>query len=133
MVVVSIKTVTADGERDESESDEKKQRRKGDFRQLLFSLSFCKSVIERNCFFGANILNGGLLKQLTKQLLERAMAAELTQHVGYEKHDSEGDLSGNLAQCTRAIDARDPTTPGRDLSGGSITGLDFKRNGGSDR
>src|SRR5262249_7576890 len=29
----------------------------------------------------------GLLKQLTKQLLERAMAAELTEHVGYEKHD----------------------------------------------
>ncbi len=28
----------------------------------------------------------GLLKQLTKSLLERAMAAELTHHVGYEKH-----------------------------------------------
>ena len=32
----------------------------------------------------------GLLKQLTKQLLERAMAAELTEHVGYEKHDTAG-------------------------------------------
>ncbi|MCZ2154976.1 MAG: hypothetical protein LC114_13925 [Bryobacterales bacterium] len=28
----------------------------------------------------------GLLKQLTKRFLERAMAAELTHHVGYEKH-----------------------------------------------
>lgn len=28
----------------------------------------------------------GLLKQLTKSLLERAMAAELTHHIGYEKH-----------------------------------------------
>jgi putative transposase len=28
----------------------------------------------------------GLLKQLTKALLERAMNAELTEHVGYEKH-----------------------------------------------
>jgi transposase-like protein len=28
----------------------------------------------------------GLLKQLTKQLLERAMSAEMTVHVGYEKH-----------------------------------------------
>jgi putative transposase len=37
----------------------------------------------------------GLLKQLTKQLLERAMAAELTEHVGYEKHDPEGHNSGN--------------------------------------
>jgi putative transposase len=36
-----------------------------------------------------------LLKQLTKQLLERVMAAELTDHVGYEKHDAVGNNSGN--------------------------------------
>jgi putative transposase len=28
----------------------------------------------------------GLLKQLTKALLERAMQAEMTNHLGYEKH-----------------------------------------------
>ena len=38
---------------------------------------------------------GGLLAQLTKKLLERAMAAELTEHVGYEKHDRAGRNSGN--------------------------------------
>jgi putative transposase len=37
----------------------------------------------------------GLLKQLTKALLERAMNAELTQHLGYEKHDRAGYNSGN--------------------------------------
>src|SRR5215213_1795092 len=37
----------------------------------------------------------GLLKQLTKAVLERAMRAELTQHLGYEPHDSAGDNSGN--------------------------------------
>ncbi len=37
----------------------------------------------------------GLLKQLTKALLERAMNAELTEHVGYEKHDPAGNNSGN--------------------------------------
>jgi putative transposase len=37
----------------------------------------------------------GLLKQLTKQLLERAMAAEITEHVGYDKHDAIGNNSGN--------------------------------------
>src|ERR1700758_537986 len=37
----------------------------------------------------------GLLKQLTKRLLERAMAAEMTEHVGYEKHDPAGNNSGN--------------------------------------
>jgi putative transposase len=37
----------------------------------------------------------GLLKQLTKALLERAMNAELTQHLGYEKYDPAGYKSGN--------------------------------------
>jgi len=37
----------------------------------------------------------GLLKQLTKQLLERAMAGEMTDHVGYDKHDAAGNNSGN--------------------------------------
>src|SRR5260370_24198016 len=37
----------------------------------------------------------GLLKQLTKQLLERAMAAEMTEHVGYDKHDAAGNNSGH--------------------------------------
>lgn len=37
----------------------------------------------------------GLLKQLTKALLERPMNAELTDHLGYEKHDPVGHKSGN--------------------------------------
>jgi len=47
----------------------------------------------------------GLLKQLTKRLLERAMAAELTEHVGYEKHDVVGHNSGNSrnGQSTRTL------------------------------
>src|SRR5215208_4552524 len=39
--------------------------------------------------------DNGLLKQPTKAVLERAMRAELTQHLGYEPHDSAGDNSGN--------------------------------------
>jgi putative transposase len=37
----------------------------------------------------------GLLKQLTKAVLERAMQAELTHHLGYPKHNPEGNNSGN--------------------------------------
>src|SRR5205809_5585613 len=37
----------------------------------------------------------GLLKQLTKALVERALNAELTHHLGYEKNDAEGRASGN--------------------------------------
>jgi len=42
----------------------------------------------------------GLLKQLTKALLERAMNAELTHHLGYEKHDPKGYHSGNSRNGT---------------------------------
>jgi putative transposase len=38
---------------------------------------------------------GGLLKQLTKALIERAMNAEMSHHLGYEKHAPEGRGSGN--------------------------------------
>jgi putative transposase len=37
----------------------------------------------------------GVLKQLTKALMERAMGAELTHHLGYERHAPEGRGSGN--------------------------------------
>ncbi len=37
----------------------------------------------------------GLLKQLTKALVERAMKAEMTDHLGYEKHDPAGKKTGN--------------------------------------
>ena len=42
----------------------------------------------------------GLLKQLTKALVERAMDAELTHHLGYEKHDTSGHGSGNSRNGT---------------------------------
>lgn len=43
---------------------------------------------------------GGLLQQLTKRLLERALGAELTDHVGYEKGDPAGRNGGNSRNGT---------------------------------
>ena len=37
----------------------------------------------------------GILKQLTKAILERALASELTEHLGYEKNALEGRNTGN--------------------------------------
>ena len=37
----------------------------------------------------------GLLCQVTKAVLERALAGEMTAHLGYEKHDPAGRGSGN--------------------------------------
>src|SRR5438067_2878667 len=47
----------------------------------------------------------GLLKQLTKGVLERAMQAEITEHLGYEKHDQAGNNSGNSrnGKTTKAL------------------------------
>lgn len=42
----------------------------------------------------------GLLKQLTKRLLERAMQAEMTDHLGYDKHAPTGKNSGNSRNGT---------------------------------
>ena len=37
----------------------------------------------------------GLLQQLTKAVVERALQGELTHHLGYEKHDPAGKNTGN--------------------------------------
>ena len=37
----------------------------------------------------------GLLQQLTKAVIERALRGEMTHHLGYEKHDPAGKNSGN--------------------------------------
>jgi putative transposase len=37
----------------------------------------------------------GVLKQLTKRLVERALEGEMTTHLGYEKHSPEGKNTGN--------------------------------------
>jgi putative transposase len=42
----------------------------------------------------------GILKQLTKAIIERAMGAELTHHLGYEKHSAQGKGSGNSRNGT---------------------------------
>jgi putative transposase len=50
---------------------------------------------------GAELLGpDGLLSQVTKALLERALAEEMTGHLGYEKHDPAGRGSGNSRNGT---------------------------------
>lgn len=44
----------------------------------------------------------GVLKQLTKDLVERMLEAEMTDHLGYDKHAPEGRGSGNSRNGTSA-------------------------------
>ena len=53
-------------------------------------------LIEQARAQGVELLGeGGLLKQMTKAILERSLAVELTEHVGYEHGDPAGAGSGN--------------------------------------
>ncbi|SCC41216.1 Transposase, Mutator family [Gordonia sp. v-85] len=45
---------------------------------------------------------GGLLKALTKSVLEAALDEEMTEHLGYDKHDVAGRNTGNSRNGTRA-------------------------------
>jgi transposase-like protein len=44
----------------------------------------------------------GLLKQLTKTVLEAALHEEMTEHLGYEKHDPAGVGTGDIGNGTRS-------------------------------
>ncbi len=61
----------------------------------------------------------GLLKQLTKALLERAMQVEMTDHLGYEKHDPVGNNSGNSRNgaTTKTLKGDFGEMPWRDAAG----------------
>src|SRR5271163_533300 len=52
----------------------------------------------------------GLLKQLTKTVLETALNEEMTEHLGYEKHDPPGAGTGNIRNGTRAKTVLTDTT-----------------------
>ena len=45
---------------------------------------------------------GGVLQQLTKRLLESALDGELTDHLGYDKHDPAGRNGGNSRNGVRS-------------------------------
>jgi putative transposase len=44
----------------------------------------------------------GILKQLTTRLVERALQSEMTEHLGYEKHDPKGRVLPNARNGTSA-------------------------------
>lgn len=55
----------------------------------------------------------GLLQQLTKALIERAMNAEMSHHLGYQKHAPEGRGSGNNRNGKAASGCRETSAQWR--------------------
>jgi transposase-like protein len=53
----------------------------------------------------------GIMKQLTKALVERTMEAELTEHLGYEKHDQGEKTIANRRNGKTSKDLRTDEGP----------------------
>ncbi len=65
-------------------------------RQPLAGDELADQLLGRAQAEGAELLGpDGLLSQVTKAVLERALAEEMTGHLGYDKHDPAGRGSGN--------------------------------------
>jgi putative transposase len=65
-------------------------------RRPLVDDELADQLLDRAQAGGAELLGpDGLLSQVTKAVLERALAEEMSGHLGYEKHDPAGRGSGN--------------------------------------
>jgi putative transposase len=70
-------------------------------RRLLVNDELADELLAQAQAEGVELLGpDGLLSQVTKAVLERALAEEMTGHLGYEKHDVAGRGSGNSRNGT---------------------------------
>jgi hypothetical protein len=64
--------------------------------QSVIDQELADQLLARAQIEGIGLLGpDGLLSQVTKAVLERALGEEMTEHLGYEKHDPAGRGSGN--------------------------------------
>src|SRR5215475_3980619 len=62
-----------------------------------------KELVERARAEGVQLVGeGGLLTGLTKSVLETALEEEISDHLGYDKHDPAGRNGGNSRNGTRS-------------------------------
>jgi putative transposase len=65
-------------------------------------LRLAQQLVERAGADGVELIGpGGLLTGLTKSVLEIALDAEMSEHLGYDKHDPMGRNGGNSRNGTR--------------------------------
>ncbi len=65
--------------------------------------SLAEQLVEQARADGKNLVGpGGLLSDLTEQVLETGLEVEMEEHVGYAKHAAEGRNGGNSRNGTRS-------------------------------
>jgi transposase-like protein len=94
----------------------REKKEKGIIDQLLDNIGFRVSTQD-----GA-VGQGGLIKQLTGRMLQKALEAEMAERLGYEKNSNEGDSSGNSrgghAEKTALLESQSTAIEApRDLNG----------------
>ncbi|WP_430010691.1 IS256 family transposase [Mobiluncus mulieris] len=73
----------------------------GELRREFFSDELLDRLLDATSERGVELTGrGGFLSEFIKAVLERGMRAELTSHLGYEKHAAEGRGSGNSRNGT---------------------------------
>jgi putative transposase len=83
----------------------------------IIDAALADELIARAEAEGVELLGpGGLLKQMTKAVLERALGEELTEHLGYEPHERAGTAN-----------ARNGTTPKRLITEAGSIDLEVPR------
>jgi transposase-like protein len=61
-----------------------------------------KELVAKAVLTGVELVGpGGMLTGLTKSVLETALETEMTEHLGYDKHDPTGPNGGNSRNGTR--------------------------------
>lgn len=79
------------------------KQQRSDKQQREQDQALAAELVERARAEGVELLGpGGLLTGLTKTVLETALEAELTDHLGYDKHDPAGRNGENSRNGTRA-------------------------------
>src|ERR1700742_4536666 len=80
-----------------------RKKTEGDGRQLSPEQAAAAAMVAEAKARGLSLTGpDGLLKLLTKNVLETALGEEMTEHLGYEKHDSAGIGAENIRNGTRS-------------------------------
>jgi putative transposase len=80
------------------------QRRRGDDEDPVVDRELAEELVERARVQGVELLGeDGLLRQMTKAILERGLAAELTEHLGYEPHERSGSANARNGSTPKRL------------------------------
>ena len=74
----------------------------------LTDMQIAEQLVEQAKADGVELVGpGGLLNGLTRTVLETALEVEMSEHLGYDKHDAVGRNLGNSAERQQVQDSPD--------------------------